>query len=138
MTEKWEQWKPISGLANRYYIESISEGINGFQIILSEEDNPAKKALFTFENSVDSYRSTNESFVLKIIDDLDKRYGTDFYAHWSFFKILNSDYLKWLSEKSFGISDSLHFKHLVFFGLDSMLDVITCYEPKIELIERRT
>lgn len=137
MKEQWERWEPISGLANKYYIDSIIDEARGFKVILSESDDETKKILVLFEDSIDAYRNTDESFRLKIIHDLDQKYGTDFYGDWTFFKVTNSTYIQWLSEQSYGTSDYQSFVHFSFITADSILDVITNYEPKVERFESK-
>jgi hypothetical protein len=123
-----------SGLSQSYYIDSISNNEEGFKIVLSESNNKEKKLLVIFENSVDCYRSTNESYTGIIIRELNEKYGKDFYVDWTFFKIIDSEHLKWLSEKSGGLSNTCPLQHLVFFSVDELLEVICTYEPIFEFI----
>jgi len=134
MEEKWTRWEPASNLAQKYYIHSISDTIDGFFIKLFEENNKKKKIKITFEDSVNSYRNTNESYRLKTIDHLDT-YNADKRC-WTFFKVNNSSYLQWFLEESYGIYDDFPFIHFSFVGVESILDVIAKYEPKIELINK--
>ena len=43
MTEQWSQWKPINNLAGKYYIESISDNINGLKIVFLNGTMKQKK-----------------------------------------------------------------------------------------------
>jgi hypothetical protein len=135
MKEIWEKWEPIENLAAKYYIDAVLDTIEDFKIILSQEDKRNNKIHIIFENSVDAYRSTDESFRLHLIETLDKRYGSDFYGDWTFFKVKNSLYIQWLSEQSYGISEDLNFIHFSFVAADSILDVVTNYEPKVLFIK---
>ena len=99
MTEQWIRWEPISGLADKYEIESISDTFDRFTVILSDLKDEEKKVKVTFEGSVDAYRAVNESFRLKTFSELHEKYGVDFYGWWTFFKVADSEYLKWLSEQ---------------------------------------
>lgn len=132
--EQWVQWQPASNLGHKYYIDSIIDSREGFRIILSEAENESNKIYVTFKNSVDAYRSTDESYRLKIMDDLGKKYGKDFYTGWTFFKVTNSEYINWLSAQSCGWSDELSFVHYSFVAADSIVDVVTNYEPDIEFV----
>ncbi|MGC2310232.1 MAG: hypothetical protein WA432_01265 [Candidatus Babeliaceae bacterium] len=134
MLEKWIQWQPIPNLMKKYYIDSISDTFDGFIILLSDENNKSNVRVM-FENSIDAYRSTDESFRLKTIHDLGQYYGSSFYTQWTFFKVINSEYLHWLSEQSYKITDTLSFIHFSFIAADSILDVVTNYEPRVELIK---
>jgi len=135
MQEQWIRWEPAEGSGKKYYIDLVSDAIEGFTVLLSEVDNRKKKIKIIFEDSVDAYKNTDESFRLKTINTFFHNYEKEFYSGRTFFKIINSRYIKWLSEESYGISDSLTFIHFVFFAADSILDVVTTYEPKVEFIE---
>ncbi|MBM7615098.1 hypothetical protein JOC73_001660 [Alkaliphilus hydrothermalis] len=134
MSEQWVEWKPVDGLSQKYYIESISDVLDGFRIVLSDADKEENKVNVIFENSVHAYRSTDESFRQSTINILDEAYGTQFYSEWTFFKVVNSEYMKWLSVQSYNIIDSESLIHFSFFAVDSIVDVIAAYEPKVELL----
>ena len=133
MTEQWIQWVPINNLVSKYYIDSVIDDIKNFRIIFSELNNKNNRLQVVFKNSVGIYRNTNESYRLKIMDDLNKKYGKKFYGDWTFFKIENSEYIKWLMSQSYDTIDesSIHF---VFVAADSILDVVTTYEPEFKFI----
>ncbi len=135
MKEKWIKWNPINKLSNQYYVESISDNFSeDLKIILIDDDNPQNKVLITWANSVYAYRKTYETFTILTLNNLDAEYGTVF-RNWSFFKIENSKYLKWLSEQSCGITDSLNLVHFCIYSTEEMFEVIANYEPNISLIE---
>jgi len=73
-----------------------------------------------------------------MIFDLKNTYGGDFYGNWTFFKVENSSYLKWLSEQSCTVTDHLNLQHICCITEDSILDIATSYEPEISLIESET
>ena len=131
--EQWIKWEPITGLSPKYYIESISDNRNGFTILLSEADykNTVK---VTFETLVLSYRNTNESFRLSTIDFIYDNYGAAFCGQWTFFKVVNSAYVLWLSEQSYTIAESVPPIHFSFLAVDSIIDVVATCEPKVEFI----
>jgi hypothetical protein len=131
ISEQWIKWEPIKNLAPKYYIDSISDNIDEFSITLSDADNK-NKIKVTFETLVLSYRSTNESFRLSIIKYLDE--CNIEYSKWTFFKIINSTYIQWLSEQSYGIIESIPPTHFSFVAGDSIVDVIAVYEPKVDFI----
>ncbi len=131
MEENWQRWELGSELSSKYYIETISDSINGFRILLSDANNESKKVEVLFEDSVHAYRSTEESFRQYTINNLDERYGTEFYRDCSFFKVTNSEYIHWLSSQSYGIAEAESLYHFSFLAVDSVLDVVAAYEPKI-------
>ncbi len=135
-SEQWIKWEPINGLSCKYQIDSVSDTIDGFFIVLSSTTNE-KKIKITFEGYLLSYRKTDESFRQSTVTFLEEHYKTKFYAEWTFFKVINSTYLQWLSEESYGFSDSVPPIHFSFIDDDSILDVVATYEPKVEFIEEK-
>lgn len=131
MKEKWIKWEPMGNLAHNYYVESITESLDGLRLVLFDSEKPADKILIRFAKSVDSFRRTTETFTYLTIDTLAEIYGTDFYEKWAFFKVENSEYLKWMSEQSYGISEERDFTHFCFLAVDSIVDVIANYEPEV-------
>lgn len=135
MQEKWTKWEPISNLAKKYYVKFISEDTKDkYKILLSDTENNKNKILISWPLGVDAHRSTDESYTLATINFLDKQYGTEFYGDWTFFKIENSSYLRWLSEQSYGISEEYNLTHFCILAADSMIDVINNYEPTITIL----
>ncbi len=133
MVEQWIRWEPVKGLSDKYYIESIVDNMAGFEILMSDSKEQSNKIRVIFEHSVDAYRSTYGSFRQEKIYFIETHYGTKFYAEWTFFKVTHSSYLLWLSEQSYGITDSLSPIHFSFLAMDSVVDVVATYEPKIEI-----
>ncbi len=88
----------------------------------------------TFYRLVDAFRRSDKDFYFKMLHDLSSRYGGDFYGNWSFFKITNSDYLKWISEKSCTVSDYLPFQHFCIIGGNEIIDVLAQKEPEVTIV----
>lgn len=138
MQEKWYRWEPANNLSKNYYIKSITDSVEDkFKIILSDAENSNKKILISFAHGVDAYRCTNESFTFLTIDSLEKTYGTDFYSNWAFFKVEDSEYLKWISKQSYGVYDGskFPFTHFCILGVDAVVDIINTYEPTITFLD---
>ena len=131
--EYWAKWVPINDAAAKYYVDSISDGIEGFKVLLSDADDEQNKVEVIFEESVHAYRSTDESFRQSTINFIYERYGTEFLAEWTFFNVTNSDYIQWLSGQSYGMAESEPLIHFSFLAVDSIVDVIAAYEPKIKV-----
>lgn len=134
MTENWIKWEPIHGLGKKYNIDSISDTAKEFSIVLSEYYNEKKKVHVVFEKSVASYRNTDESFRLTTMHSLGQKYSKEFYGEWTFFKVANSSYIQWLLDESYVNRYTQSFIHFSFIAGDSILDIVTTYEPTIELI----
>lgn len=129
--EKWIKWEPAKNLSGKYEIIKIVHTPNIFYITLFDIDNN-KKIKIVFRHSIDTYRITYETFRCNTISYLHEQYGPDFYSRWTFFKITNSKYLKWLSEESCTISDSMPFTHFCILTSETLVDIVTGYEPKVE------
>lgn len=134
MAEQWVRWRPIEGLSSKYYIELIEDNFNGFKIVLSDANDEKNKINVIFESSVHAYRSTDESFRQSTINIINEVYGIQFYSEWTFFKVVDSEYIQWLSAQSYSIAESEPLIHFSFLAVDSIVDVIAAYEPKIELL----
>ncbi|WP_283610438.1 hypothetical protein [Faecalispora anaeroviscerum] len=132
MLEHWEKWESREKINNKYYVDSICDSKEGFIITLSDSENESEKVQVVFPESVHAYRSTNESYRQKIITDLDCKYGSEFYSKWTIFKVDQSEYLKWLSDQSYEISDSESLHHFSIIAVDSVVDIIAAYEPEIK------
>lgn len=131
MDELWERWQPKTEISQKYYVDSILDNIKGLKIILSDSENEDSKIEIIFDDSVHAYRSTDESYRQKAINYIDEKYGTKFYSEWTLFKLTNSEYLEWISNQSFGIADSEELIHFSIVAVDSIIDIIATYEPKI-------
>ena len=135
MVEKWTQWKPIEGLASKYYIKSVSDEIEGFKIILVPLKPKQSSIEILFKDGVDSYLRIDESFRQKLIHEIDKEYGLEFYKNWTLFKVSNSRYLSWLSDQSYEWSNVYDFIHFSLIASDSTIDIVVNYEPEVKFIE---
>lgn len=133
MPEQWTKWKPINQLAPEYYMTALIDDTTGFYVRLGESKHNPHGIFITFQHSIGAYRITDESYRASKLLYLTNTYGHDFFASWSFFKVTNSEYLKWLSQEAGGIFDYESNMHLVLITENSILDIATTYEPKIEL-----
>jgi hypothetical protein len=135
MQEKWTQWKPLVDAANKYYIESISIKVDEFKILLVDAVGDSPKVSIFFPHFINNFRINDEGFRLLTIAYLNKNYEGNFYSEWTFFKIENSEYLKWISEQSYGISDDCRLVHFCILTDDEIFDFVASSEPKVEFIK---
>jgi hypothetical protein len=127
MQECWGIWEPVSGLKDKYNIDTIEYTLmGGFIITFSECDDKEKKVTVTFKHGVLAHREFDEK--------LDHSYEKDFSAQWTFFKVTNSSYLKWLSEQSHTLSEYYSVTQYSFLAMNKTLDVVISYEPIVELV----
>lgn len=136
MMDQLVEWQPITGLEQKYCLESISDGRKGLKILLSAYADEKKQVQIIFEDSVDSYRCTDESLRLTSLSEFHAQLGDNFYKPWTFYRVNNSAYLKWLSEQSHGIYEPEFFKHFLLLTSNEVIDIIATYEPKVELINQ--
>ena len=82
MREVWKKWNPINDDFGKMYLEELIKTKGAMKILLkSEEQNIALK--FLFDGEVLSFCCSDEGRRLKTINELDKKYGTDFYKNQS-------------------------------------------------------
>lgn len=133
MIEQWKQWEPIADSEGKYGIYRLCESKEGLELICRHEDLDRNMRLL-FEHHVYAYTDTNETLALQRFRAIDEQVGLVSYAHWSFFIVENSNYIKRLSEQASGIFDTCHLKHFAFITSDSMTDIISVCEPKVSWI----
>jgi len=136
MPEQWTRWEFAPDIAGKYDVESLIANLDGLFIKLHSSDNKRKIEL-TFTPCADAYRQTSESFMFDLPNELETKYGGDFFAQWSFFKIKDSAYLAWLAKQSRDYSTEFEFVHFCVLGQDSVIDIIARTEPHIKIIEPR-
>lgn len=128
MAEEWSQWKLLKGISSKMYLEKLVNDKNGTLLMFkSKDDNDTVEVLF--EDSILSLRSTDEGRRLKTINFLDKKYGTEFYAKWTFFKVSNSSYLEWIHQETYDMYTSYNVEHYVFLTPDDIVEILSTYEP---------
>lgn len=132
MQEEWIRWEFAQDIEGKYDIETLISNIDGLFLKLRSPDNPRKIEL-VFTPYADAYRDTNESFIFILPGELEQKYGRKFFANWTFFKVANSEYLSWLSNRSQGYSEEFDFVHYCLLGDDSVIDIISRYEPHIKI-----
>lgn len=129
--EKWSKWLPIAEIEGRYDIHKILYNHDNFRLILKKQHHLLE---ITFPQTIAAIRIANESVIFKLYDCLFTKYGKDFYTDWSFFKVENSDCLKWLSSGTYGASELYDLTHYAISDLDQVIDVVTHQAPTIKMI----
>lgn len=131
--EKWSRWDPgITNLNGKYNLKRIVDEMGRLKVYLTHHNtNQHIKAVF---DSVWAHRNTYETFRMFLVSELSDLYGDEFYTNWSFFKVDNSSYMKWLSLESAGLVDNPPLTHFVIMGTDFIADIVTAEEPKIKFI----
>ena len=131
--EQWSRWEPIAGIYGKYEIHRILYNHDDFRLILKGHHERAFIEV-VFPQTLAAIRIANESVVFMIYEWLSIKYGKDFYADWCFFKVENSDCLKWLSNGTNGVSEEYGLIHYVVTDLDLVIDVVTRHAPIVNLL----
>jgi len=127
--------KHISGIENNdYYIKSVEYCSEGLIITLT--CNEQKDILkIKFNGFIESYRYGSENYRTKILEKLEKNSSHNISNKFHYFYLEKSKYLTWLDDESYTITSANKSKHYMFIDKNSVLDVITWYDPEIEIIK---
>ena len=135
--EVWHKWEPTPKITGNYKIGDFGFTADGFKVIVEHRESKQTVEVL-FEGSIQAFRSTDEGRRLKLGYDLRAKYGADFLRYWSFFKVERSEYLEWISEQSYEISDFLEVKHFVIIDSEEILEIIftkLMYSLKVIIIK---
>ena len=129
--EQWLMWEPLSQLRGDYYFELIALDAHdaNFKIILEKYNNKKEKVHLTFKFGVACYRVMDELYAFEMQKNF-LREGSSFY------KVINSKYIQWLSDISKGVSYAIqpNMQHFVIFTEDFTLEILNTADPEIEMI----
>lgn len=136
--EKIYPWKPIEGLAGKYNLQSVIDDLESFRIFLSRDDDAKKGVIIKFRGTR-SYRISDELLSMHLlqvpIEDYEDPIAREEILCWAFFKVINSEYLKWASYQSNGVSDSLNLTHYAIWTEDTTLEILSWVAPQVEFID---
>lgn len=135
LEEVWIRWEPDASLKLAYDIISVQDNMDTLKIVIG--GRKTDQELEVIFDSTWAYRTTDETLRLNLSTQLSQKYGTEFYANWSFFKIENSNYMKWLLEQSGGYAEEFNLKHFVIMGSDFIVDIAAAEEPKFKIINKQ-
>lgn len=134
MREVWKKWNPINDDFGKMYLEELIKTKGAMKILLkSEEQNIALK--FLFDGEVLSFCCSDEGRRLKTINELDKKYGTDFYKNQSYFIIENSRYVNKFNKETYNIYNNFKILHYVFLLSDDVIDILSAFPPRVSIIK---
>ncbi len=132
--EEWLRWKPIDNLAKQYSIASIIvDNTEGFKLTLFDVNNRNKKVCILFD-SVELYCREIKSLTLKRLHILGEQYSVEFVTSWTFFKVINSNYVQLIADQSYGAIPAEWLTHFSIRAVDSWVDIVNRGEPMVELI----
>ena len=134
MREVWKKWNPINDDFGKMYLEELIKTKGAMKILLkSEEQNIALK--FLFDGEVLSFCCSDEGRRLKTINELDKKYGTDFYKNQSYFIVENSRYANKFNKETYNIYNNFKILHYVFFFFFDVIDILSAFPPRVSIIK---
>ena len=64
MQDKWVKWEPMEGLAAYDGLDFIADNGREFKIVFYQHANFAKQVHVIFKESIDAYRTINESYLV--------------------------------------------------------------------------
>lgn len=120
---KWDILKNINSYGLN--IKSISDDFDGLTVIL--ENNELELFLIRWAD-VESYCRSTEEVRFKFIAGEWQQVRKEF-PNWSFFKVTNSPYIKWIKEQAGGFMDEDKLIHFMIVSTDYVLDIVSKYEP---------
>ena len=134
-------WKPVSdslsteNLKGKFYIRSTSFDCDGFKIVLNKDTVPQKAILINFSGAAYSYRITEKTLSLHLLKAHAIVKKEEQSSAWAFFKLENSEYLKWVSHQSDKISEDLKLAHYAIWTEDWVIEILSSAEPKVEFFD---
>ncbi|HMM19099.1 MAG TPA: hypothetical protein PKA10_00075 [Selenomonadales bacterium] len=135
MSDEWIKWIPWEGLPSKMYLERFVDDKSGISFLMTGKDG--SQIQIVFDGSVLSYRNTDEGRRLKTINFLEQKYGKEFYATWSMFKVVKSEYLEWFGQETYNMYNDYSIVHYVFLTCNDILEVLSTYEPQITFINNK-
>ncbi|MCL4431216.1 MAG: hypothetical protein M1300_02730 [Epsilonproteobacteria bacterium] len=89
MQEHWIRYTTDKLFEKKYYFDSLEYQDKTLTIILNDPEIDSTYVYITFQDSVEGFRNTNESYAYQVIDILTDLYGADFYGDRTFFNIFH-------------------------------------------------
>lgn len=133
--EKWILWNPPFGiLAPVYYGAEIIDNINNLKIMVIGVKNISQNINVIFNNTVYSYRSTDESSFQETASRVIKLNNGPYYGEGAIFKVIHSTYIQWLIDESEGSIEPNGIIHFLIRTENSYIEIISSSEPEIEYV----
>ena len=131
MKDNIKKWKPLSDLPDQMYIESILDDDKGLRIIMRGEQFEDKVLVISVIDKI-SYRNTDESFMLKVWDSMNKAdLGKTFYI------VKNSSYIEFFNEMTMNLYKDWDVQHFAIYTDYDCLDILCRNEPVAEWHSRK-
>ena len=130
--EIWTKWEPVEGLAKIHTIRTIIDKIDVLILNFFESYDEDKRFQLIFDASVIGYRCVDEGIRLMINENSIQHEGKDIYGQWTFFKVENSSYIRWLKAQSGLDVDFSGIVHFAMITDNYIVDVASANEPIVQ------
>ncbi|MGX7047938.1 hypothetical protein RU86_GL001819 [Lactococcus piscium] len=117
-----------------YWLKKLQQDYNGTVIILESKENIVK---IVFGGFVYALLSSDESGLQKRNHEWCEKFGGKKMLEETFFKILSSKFINFISEQTFGFYDNMELRHFVAWTEDDTVEIIAHYEPEIEIQKKK-
>lgn len=133
MNEQWMRWEPITHLGNKYSLDHVHDGMRGLDILLGDPDSKDKKVRVVFPYIMISYTVNPGNASLAMNKDQQPDTASAC-RDWSFFEVINSQYIAHLMVQSATIVETYDPRHFIILTTNARVDVVASYEPDVGYI----
>lgn len=134
MQEQWIAWDLLSNSQKKYELDSlVYEGLARVSLSLYGLLDPNQRCNITFVSTALANRSYSGDLMDFKLQALEKKYGKDFYQLNSFFKVMDSEYSRWLFkvwDRMYRLEDIYHY---AFITSDKIIDIVLVEEIRIAI-----
>jgi len=124
ISDNIKKWEPVAGIPHQLYLLTLLDNAKSLEIKLQGSDTDNILTL-SFPSYV-SYRNTDETSRLKSLND-----NKILSSEWPIFKSNDTQYLDWVVEESFGISNKHNLIHYIITVGSGIIDVVASQEPQL-------
>jgi len=130
MTEQWIQWTPCEDLHGKYMIKKLTADANGLIVDLYAYNGDNHIIEVACKPYAQASRYNSKQWRLHdLCNQLSKSYGEEFHKNWTFFKVLDSEYLEWLDDESGTVSSYCGIMHFCVLAENGVVDIGTDCAP---------
>lgn len=129
MKNQMTKWLPTDNILDIMFVEELHDDYEGFRILLQGEEKSSKILKLTFDDKL-CYRNIDEgySFNSRSISN-NQDLGKTFYI------IKNSSYIEYFHEITCNIYSDWDIVHYAIYTESDCIDILSCFEPKVEWLQ---
>lgn len=132
MNDIWIPWNPHEWIQPHYNFVQCNDFIKRFELLLTGPDNN-QQVRIAFDSPIYMYRATYQPHIAAVSLSKDHPY----YNRWTFFKVINSTYIDWLTEQSYETLETHQYTHFSWVTPQAVIDVISREEPIVRPINAK-